>query len=339
MKKIILGFAVSIMLTSVAIAADVKVTTKPIVIKLTHVVKGEAPKGLASTEFKKIMESKFPGRVKVEVYHDNTLFKDREESEALELNAVNVIIPTTGKVATTYGIKEFELFDLPFLFNTHDDILKFTNSSSGEKLLNLINSKIKTTIAITYWVNDFQNFFGVKAFKKPSDFSGLVAGITSGGSKELFLKSLGVKETIVMPFSQIPKALKKDGEIVIDLSSNTNSNFYTAKIYESTKNLTLSKHDVSTYVFLANRRWFNSLPEDVKVGFVASANEAGLYHLDIAKKAGIADLEKAQKAGINIQTLTKEEKEEFKKKAVTVHENYLKNINKEFLNEVYTIVR
>ena len=135
MKKYIVCLAMSLMGTSVY-ADFINKSDKPIVIKLSHVVGANAPKGLASEEFKKIMESKFPGRVKVELYHSNSLFKDSEEVEALELGAVNVIIPTTGKTATSYGVKEFELFDLPFLFNDTNSVLKridinFAKSEKG----------------------------------------------------------------------------------------------------------------------------------------------------------------------------------------------------------------
>lgn len=339
MKKILVALAVFGLLGSVQASQITATTEKPLTIRLSHVVKDTTPKALASIEFKRIMEAKFPGRVFVEVYHDNKLFKDKEENEALELGVVDVIVPTTGKVATLYKIPEFELFDLPFLFNNSADILKFTDSSSGQKLLDLINTKSKTTYAAGYWANDFQNFFGNKPLKTPDDFKGLTATVTSGGTKEIFLKSLGVKETFVLPFSLIPKSLKKEGEYKADFSSNTNSNFNGSKIYESSKYLTVSQHDVSLYVFLTNKRWLNSLPDDIKAGFLAAFKESGRYHFDVAQKAGISDLEKSKKEGVNVYTLTPEEKILFKKKAISSHENYLKNINKDFLNEVYQIVR
>ena len=339
MKKVILGFAVSIMLTSVAIAADVKATTKPIVIKVSHVVKSGATKGIGAEQFKKIMESKFPGRVKVEVYHDNTLFKDREESEALELNAVNVIIPTTGKVSAFYGVKEFELFDLPFLFDKGEDITKFTQSSTGEKLLDFFNKKNKNLYAVTYWPNDFRNYIGSKFYKKPDDFKGMVARTETLGTMKMFYDVLGVKEAITLAFSDLGKALKKEGEFKVDVAGNPHSNALQSKFYESSKFLTLSNHDVNSYVFLTNRRWFNNLPDDIKVGLTDAAKQAGLFHFEVAQKNSTKELAELQKNGVKVYTWTKEEKEEFKKKAVTVHENYLKNINKEFLNEVYTIVR
>lgn len=310
----------------------------PIVIKLSHVVGKDAPKGIASEEFKKIMESKFPGRVYVEVYHDNKLFKDREESEALELGVVNVVLPTSGKIATFYNVKEFELFDLPFLFNKTEDINKFTQSDEGQELLDFFNIKNKKLYAVTYWPNDFRDYVGSKFYKKPDDFKGQTARIQALGTLKLFNDAIGVKDSIVLSFSDLPKAMKKQGEYKVDVSENPSSNTYEAKLYESSKFITLSHHNVNTYVFLTNRRWFNSLPDDIKQGFVAAAKQSGIVHFDIAQKSSATDLVNLKKQGVQTYEWTPQEKLEFKKRAVAVHENYLININKDYLNKVYKTI-
>ena len=334
MKKYIVCLAMSLMGTSVY-ADFINKSDKPIVIKLSHVVGANAPKGLASEEFKKIMESKFPGRVKVELYHFNSLFKDSEEVEALELGAVNVIIPTTGKTATSYGVKEFELFDLPFLFSDTNSVLKFMKSDSSTKLLDLLNKKNKTVYAVTYWPNDFRNYIGGQFYKKPDDFKGKVAYTHSLGTMKLFFDTLGTEKTIQLPFSDLPKAMKKELGFAVDVSANPNSNTLQSKLYENTKKLTLSAHDFNAYVFLTNRKWFNNLPADVQNGFVEAAQKSGLYHFEQAQKMSQQDLEKLKALGVQTYQWTNEEREEFKKKAVPVHGNYLKNINADFLNEVY----
>ena len=341
MKNIIALFVAITCFSGVSLAQKINknVEEKPIVIKLSHVVKDGTPKALASFEFKRIMEQKFPEKVFVEIYGDNKLFKDREETEALELGAVDVIIPTSGKIAGFYGIKEFELFDLPFMFKNTEDITNFTLSKSGQKLLNFLNDKNKTVLAVTYWSNDFRNYNGSKFFKTPDDFKGLTARTESAGTMKRFYDSLEVKETINLGFSELAKAMKKQGENKVDVASNPNSNYNSIQLYESSKFITLSKHDVNTYVLLTNKRWFNNLPIDIKTGFLEAAKESGLYHFKIAQNLGLEDLEKVKKIGTQVYTWTKEERELFKLRAVASHQNYLKNINKEFLDEVYELVK
>ena len=90
----------------------------PIVIKFSHVVATETPKGQAADYFKKLAEERTKGRVKIEVYPNSQLYKDKEEMEALQLGAVQMLAPSLAKFAPL-GVKEFEVFDLPFIFDNY----------------------------------------------------------------------------------------------------------------------------------------------------------------------------------------------------------------------------
>ena len=56
------------------------------------------------------------GRVKIEVYPNSSLYKDKEELEALQLGSVQMLAPTLGKFSAM-GLKDYEAFDLPYLFD------------------------------------------------------------------------------------------------------------------------------------------------------------------------------------------------------------------------------
>src|SRR4051794_17966159 len=85
------------------------------VIKFSHVVANDTPKGKGSLKFKELAENYTNGRVRVEVYANSSLFKDKEEIEALQLGSVQILAPSTAKFAPL-GAKEFEALDLPWLF-------------------------------------------------------------------------------------------------------------------------------------------------------------------------------------------------------------------------------
>ena len=88
----------------------------PIVIKFSHVVANDTPKGKAADFFAKRAAELTKGKVKVEVYANSTLYKDKEEMEALQLGAVQMLAPSLAKFGPL-GVKEFEVFDLPFIFD------------------------------------------------------------------------------------------------------------------------------------------------------------------------------------------------------------------------------
>src|SRR6516165_9326934 len=71
--------------------ASAAAAQQPIIIKFSHVVALDTPKGKAAEYFKKLAEERTKGKVKVEVYPNSTLYKDGEEMEALQLGSVQML--------------------------------------------------------------------------------------------------------------------------------------------------------------------------------------------------------------------------------------------------------
>src|ERR1700741_1603612 len=112
----------------------------PIVIKFSHVVATDTPKGKGAEYFKKIAEERTKGRVKVEVYANSTLYKDKEEVEALQLGSVQMLAPSLAKFGPL-GVKEFEVFALPYLFDNYEELHKVTRGPLGQALFKKLESK------------------------------------------------------------------------------------------------------------------------------------------------------------------------------------------------------
>src|SRR5574343_1432536 len=148
----------------------------PIVIKFSHVVATDTPKGQAAERFKQLAEKATNGRVKIEVYPNSQLYKDKEELEALQLGAVQMLAPSLAKFGPL-GAKEFEVFDLPYIFDNYDELHKVTQGPIGMQLLSKLESKgIK---GLAYWDNGFKIFSANKPLKSPADFKGLKMRIQS----------------------------------------------------------------------------------------------------------------------------------------------------------------
>lgn len=113
---------------------------QPIMIKFSHVVANDTPKGLAAEYFKKKAEEYTKGKVKVEVYANSTLYKDKEEMEALQLGAVQMLAPSLAKFGPL-GVKEFEMFDLPYIFDGYDQLHKITQGPVGKSILAKLEPK------------------------------------------------------------------------------------------------------------------------------------------------------------------------------------------------------
>jgi len=156
MWKWILVVAVAAAITTPATAQS------PIVIKFSHVVANDTPKGKGALKFKELAEKYTSGKVRVEVYPNSSLYKDKEEIEALQLGSVQMLAPSTAKFAPL-GAKEFEALDLPWLFKDDETYAKAMKGPVGKWLFQKLESKGITGLA--YWDNGFH----MVSANRPSD--------------------------------------------------------------------------------------------------------------------------------------------------------------------------
>src|SRR5581483_435426 len=160
----------------------------PIVIKFSHVVAPDTPKGKGAEKFRELAEKYTNGKVKIEVYHNSTLYKDKEELEAMQLGAVQMLAPSNSKFGPI-GIKEFEVFDLPFLIPNLAALRKVTEGPIGQKMLKLFDAK--GMVGLAYWDNGFKQMSANKPLRVPEDYKGLKFRIQSSKVLEAQFRLLG----------------------------------------------------------------------------------------------------------------------------------------------------
>jgi C4-dicarboxylate-binding protein DctP len=242
----------------------------PIVIKFSHVVASDTPKGKAAEKFKELAEKYSAGKVKVEVYPNSTLYKDKEELEALQLGAVQMLAPSNSKFGPI-GIREFEVFDLPYILPDLKTLRKVTDGPLGDKLLKLLDAKGMTGLA--YWDNGFKQMSANKKLVAPSDYKGLKFRIQSSKVLEAQFRTLGAIPQ-VMAFSDVYQALQTG---VVDGQENTWSNMYTQKMHEVQKYATVTNHGYIGYVVVVNKKFWDGMPPDIREACVKAMKEATEY--------------------------------------------------------------
>jgi len=301
----------------------------PIVIKFSHVVANDTPKGKASEFFAKRAGELTKGKVKVEVYANSTLYKDKEEMEALQLGAVQMLAPSLAKFGPL-GVKEFEVFDLPFIFDNDAELHKVTQGPLGKKLLGLLEAK--SIRGLAFWDNGFKSFSANKPLKAPEDFKGQKMRIQSSKVLEAQMRAVGALPQ-VMAFSEVYQALQTG---VVDGTENPHSNLYTQKMYEVQKNMTLSEHGYLGYAVIVNKKFWDGLPTDVHGQLEQAMKEATDYANKIAKEENDSALEKVRQSGkTQIYKPTPAERLALKKAMAKVHKEMESRIGKETIEAVY----
>ncbi len=323
-------FRISVIVASAAMLAFGSAhAQQPIVIKFSHVVAIDTPKGKGAEYFKKLAEERTKGRVKVEVYPNSQLYKDGEEMEALQLGSVQMLAPSVAKFGPL-GVREFEVFDLPYIFGTYADLHKVTEGATGKFLFQKLESK--GIIGLAFWDNGFKDMSANKALKLPSDAKGLKMRIQSSNVLEAEMRALGAIPQ-KMAFSEVYQGLQTG---VVDGTENPPSNFYTQKMYEVQKYMTMTEHGVIEYAVIVNKKFWDGLPADVRSALESSMKDATKFANDIAKKENEDALEAVRKSGkTEIIVLRPEEKAAWRKALVVVHHEMESRIGKDTIETVY----
>ena len=308
------------------------VFAEPIVIKFSHVVALDTPKGQAAEFFKKRGEELTEGKVKIEVYANSSLYKDKEEMEALQLGAVQMLAPSLAKFGPL-GAKEFEVFDLPFIFHDYNELHKVTKGTAGQKLLSKLEPMgIK---GLAYWDNGFKSFSANTPIKTPDDLKAKKLRIQSSKVLEEQMRALkAIPQT--MAFSEVYQALQTG---VVDGTENPVSNFYTQKMHEVQKYMVVTDHGYLGYAVIVNKKFWEGLPAEVRSQLETAMGEATDFANKIAKEKNDQDLEGVKASGkTQVTVLTPDERAVWRKALIPVHDKMADRIGKETIDAVYQAV-
>ncbi len=300
---------------------------QPVVIKFSHVVAPNTPKGKAADKFKELADKYTGGKVKVEVFPNSQLYKDKEELEALQLGAVQMLAPSLAKFGPI-GAREFEAFDIPFIIPDRAAMGRITKGPLGKKLMSKLEPK--GIVGLAFWDNGFKIMSANKPLHKPEDFRGLKMRIQSSKVLESQMRALGAIPQ-VMAFSEVYQGLQTG---VVDGTENPPSNMYTQKMHEVQKHATLSNHGYLGYAVIVNKKFWDGLAPDIRTQLEKAMAEATDYANDIAEqenKDSIAAMKAAGKT--EFYELTADERAAWRKALQPVADDMASRVGKDLIAE------
>ncbi len=248
-----------------------------IVIKFSHVDAPESPRGRAAEKFRQLVEQGTDGRVQIEVYPDGQLYNGREEIEALQNDAVQMLAPPLSKFGAM-GINAFDLFDLPYIFPSEEVLHRVTDGRIGKSLFRKLSPKGLTGLA--FWDNGFKQMSSNNSMHSVSDLKGLKIHISPSKVLESQIKALGA-EPQLLPANDIYSALQQG---LLDGAENPVSTFHKQKLNEVQKHLTISNHGYVGYAVIVSKKFWDDLPEDIRVILELAMKEATDFERGLAQK-------------------------------------------------------
>ena len=305
-------------------AGLVQAADAPILIKFAHVVADNTPKGQGALLFKQLAEERLPGRVKVEVYPNSSLFGDGKEMEALLLGDVQMLAPSLAKFEQ-YA-KSVQIFDLPFLFDDMAAVDRFQASPEGRGLLTSMEDKNITGLA--YWHNGLKVMSANKPLRDPADARGLKFRVQASAVLEEQFKAVRANPR-KMSFAEVYQGLQTG---VVNGTENTWSNYYSQKVHEVQKYMTESDHGLIDYMVITNTKFWKGLPDDVRAELETIMAEVSV---EVNKQAD--DLNRTAKQDIakagttEIIELTPEQRAQWREAMRPVWQKFEKEIGAELI--------
>jgi len=322
-QKLLLALAVTAFLPLQATAQQ------PLVIKFSYTIAPDTPKGKAAQRFKELVEAKTQGKVKIDVYPNASLYKDKEEIEALQVGAVQILAPAVSKFGPM-GVREFEAFDLPYLFDGEAALDKVLEGPIGADLLKRLEPQ--GVIGLAYWTSGFRGLSANKPLKAPADARGLKFRIPSSKVLDAEIRAIGAVPQ-VMASSEVYQGLQTG---VVDGTEATPSNLYTQKLYEVQKNFTLTNHSALVYAVIVNKDFWQGLPPATRATLETAMKEATAYGNSLAAKENEDALVALRKSGkTQVHEPTEAERTAWKKALVKVHKETAPKIGPELIQSIY----
>ncbi len=191
----------------------------------------------------------------------------------------------------------------------------------------------KGMLGLAYWDNGFKQISANRAVIRVKDFKGLKIRIQASNKiLEAEMRTLGAQPKVFGASKQYA-ALKEGGA---DGAENTVSNFYTLKLYEVQKHLTLSNHSYLGYAVVVNKKFWDKLPPDIRTILEQNMKEATEYQRRIAQDENDAAVLRVMQA-TEIHTLPENIRQEWIKTLLPVHKEAEDIVGKENLNAIYAI--
>jgi tripartite ATP-independent transporter DctP family solute receptor len=305
--------------------------TEQIVIRFSHVVAENTPKGLAAQRFSNIIYEKSNGRVKVEVFPNGSLYNDNEEMAALLQNDVQMIAPTFSKL--TDITSSWNLLDLPFFFDSKSSVERTFTGEIGEYLLSsLEGSGIK---GLALWSNGFKQMTGSKKpLLLPEDFIGQRFRIMPSQVVEQQFQLLGATP-VATPFNTLYYALENDE---MDGQENTVSNIHSKRLYELQRYMTISNHGYLGYAVLMNEEYWSELPAEIQLLILEAMAETTAWILQESQSINEQKLQEIEEySDIKIYKLTLEQREKWIETLHPIYEKFYREAEPELVELVKSI--
>jgi TRAP-type transport system periplasmic protein len=295
--------------------------------KVAFVQNIDHPHGIGAKKFGELLEQKSGGKMKAKAFGGGSLGGDAQVISSLQGGVVEMTLVSPGLL--TGLIKEFSVFDLPFMFTSYREVDAVMDGPVGTRLLGMLNDK--GLIGLGYWDHGFRNLTTAKRpINKMEDISGLKVRVIQIPIFIDTFSALGANP-VPLPFPELYTALETG---TVDGQENPFASIETSKFYEVQKYAATTGHVYNPLVAIFSKKIWDKLTEDERRVVQEAATEAGLYERKVSREANEKSMQTLRGEGMQITELSPDEIDRMRQKVKPVTDKYTQSIGPDLVAEV-----
>jgi tripartite ATP-independent transporter DctP family solute receptor len=283
--------------------------------KIADILSPDHPHSLTMKFFADRVKERTKGRMEIQVFPAAQLGQTKDLFMGVQTGSIEM-----AKMPMSFSgewIPESKVWDLPYLFNSREELWKVIRSDVGKKFFT--DFYPKQGLAGLFWVDDGgRSIYTHKPIRKPEDLKGLKIRVQPSDIQIQAINDMGGIGT-PLAFGEVYLAIQQK---VLDGAENSPALFWTSKHWEVAKVYSLTEQFWSVSGFIANKKWWEGLPKDIQAEMVAAGPETEKYFLDTYVALENKAIGFLKEKGVQI--ITDVDKATFEKRIQPVYDNFVK---------------
>ncbi len=302
---------------------------KPIIIRAAHVDSPDSGINLAIKHMSQIVKERTNGRVVIEDHPAGDLMGGKGQVGMDLLMAGNIELSPMSSAYYTAIVPEIGIISLPFLFADVEAQWKWFNTAGPQIIADLFEAKgLKVNF---FWPRDLRDFFSRKGpLTSPEQFRGLRIRVMEAPIYVDIMNALGAKPT-PMAWGEVYTALQMGS---IDAIEPMVEPGYTSGMWEVAKHVTISNYTSDASLGAYNKKFWDSLPMDIKAILYEAGLETGRWKMELEKKMEKDYSDAIKKKGGTVTYLTNAQRQKFREALKPVMEKWKKKYGSDWSEAV-----
>ena len=285
------------------------------------------PQAQGAQKFADLVAEKSGKKISVKLFPGGTLGGDLQTVSALQGGTIEITVLNAGILGSQ--VKEFAVYDLPFLFNSPQEADAVTDGAFGKKLLAKLDEK--NLHGLGYWDLGFRNLTNSKRpVAKAEDIAGLKIRVIQSPIYIDLFNTLGANAT-PMPFPELYSALDQKA---VDGQENPNTVIASSKFAEVQKYITQTRHIYNPQALIISKKAWDGMSAEEKKIIEDAAAEATKFQREVSRSAADGALDQLKKAGMTVTELPPAELAKLRDKVKPVIDKYSATVGEATVKEL-----